>query len=404
MVSRVDVIRVTECRLCDSPDLDLVVSFTPTPPGDHYITPGRHLEPQPCYPLDVMVCRGCGAVQLADTVDPKLIYPEYLYTTSVSKGLDKHFQDYATSVVERLRPGLGAFVVDIGSNDGTLLKAFKAKGCTVFGIEPAREIALKSGVNVWCEFFSAQVGKELRTQRGAADIITANHIMANVADLHDFVGGVKHLLAKDGTFVFETGYWPAIMGGHLLDTIEHEHIHYFAVKPLERLFHRHGLKLMHVELNEVKGGSLRGYVQHEHMGWMDQSVWDALEGEAVFTESSHLSAWANRQNHLEQQIKAVIAQSDNEIWVGYGAAVGSTLQLYQFGLGEKLLCLVDANPAKHGRLSPGYHLRVTSPDELRAINPDRIVILAWRYAEMIQQQHHEFAGKFLTLLPEMKTS
>lgn len=395
---------VTACRLCDSPDLDLVVSFTPTPPGDQYVTADRHLEEQPTYPLDVMCCRGCGAVQLAHTVDPKLIYPEYLYTTSVSKGLDRHFDDYARSVMERLRPGAGALVVDIGSNDGTLLKAFKKRNCRVVGVEPAPHIAemsAKSGIHTYPIWFTSGIAEAIQSEQGSADIITANHIMANVADLHDFIRGVKHLLAKDGTFVFETGYWPAIVKKRLIDTIEHEHIHYFAAGPLRRFFLKHGLELVHAEVNAAKGGSLRGYVKHvQNRGFMSVDCVRFLEDE--FTQP--VDIWAQELKDLEQRIKAVVAQSDNEIWVGYGAAVGSTLQIYQFGLAEKLICLVDDNPAKRDRLSPGKHLRVTGPDMLRTLNPDRIVILAWRYADLIMAQHPEFTGKWLIPLPELRTA
>jgi len=391
----VNVTRVTECRLCDSPDLDLVVSFTPTPPGDQYRTADKWNEPQPSYPLDVMSCRACGAVQLADTVDPTLIYTDYLYTTSVSRGLSHHFRQYAADVVKRQKR-FGSLVVDIGSNDGTLLKAFQSYGCSVHGVEPADRIAkmaIANGIPTSSMFFSREAAVALRANVGPAEIITANHIMANVADLHDFIKGVKHLLAPDGTFVFETGYWPAIVERNLIDTIEHEHIHYFAVKPLQKCFARHELQLVHAELNEAKGGSLRGYVQHA-----GHPAEVTTQGDMMPTVL--LDTWVSDLKDLEQRMKAIIDASACEVWVGYGAAVGSTLLLHQFGLGEKLLCLADANPQKQGRLSPGYNLRVVDPSELRAINPDRIVILAWRYAEMIQQQHPEFAGKWLIPLPQ----
>jgi SAM-dependent methyltransferase len=397
-----DVTHITACRLCDSPDLELVVSFTPTPIGDHYVTADKWNEPQPCYPLDVLTCKACGAVQLADTVDPKLIYPDtYLYTTSVSKGLDEHFRWYAVNVLDRCRAG-GKYVIDIGSNDGTLLWNFQACGCRVLGIDPSKDAAAKAeadGVKTHVGFFSEALGKSLGSQE-QADVITANHVFANVADLHDFTRGVKHLLAPDGTFVFETGYWPAIVENNLIDTIEHEHIQYFAVKPLKRFFRRHGLQLVHAEVNHAKGGSLRGYVQHEGYNDADASVLllHALE------DQLSIGAWAKNLKEIEHYMRGCVAASEGEKWVGYGAAVGSTLLLYQFGLGEKLRCLVDANPQKQGRLSPGYHLPVFDPKGLAAINPDKIVILAWRYAQMIQAQHPEFAGRFILPLPEVVTA
>ena len=400
----VDVVHITACRLCDSPDLELVVSFTPTPIGDHYVTEAVE---QPCYPLDLVCCRGCGAVQLADTVDPRLIYPDtYLYTTSVSKGLTEHYDRYAEDVLKRCA---GSHVVDIGSNDGTLLRAFQARGKVVQGVDPSKAIAsqaTKAGIPTTCAFFSYDVARQMRDDDGSADIITANHILANVADVHEFVDGVRELLAPDGTFVFETGYWPAIVDNNLIDTIEHEHIHYFAVKPLRQFFARHGLRLMHVEQNTAKGGSLRGYVQHMDVGYIEGTVADMVkaEGEGAYADIGRLCIWAEDIEEIERGIRYHARHAQQETWVGYGAAVGSTLQLHQFGLGEKLLCLVDDNPAKQGRLSPGYHLRVVPPSELKAIKPDKIVILAWRYAEMIQRQHPEFAGKWIVPLPELVTA
>jgi SAM-dependent methyltransferase len=209
----VNCVRISECRLCDSRELDLIVSFTPTPPGDAYVTQAQLGTPQLCYPLDLLACRSCGAVQLADTVDPALIYTHYTYTTSISVGLSEHFARYAKDVIARTQPSVGGYVLDIGSNDGTLLRAFKGRGYQVLGVDPATAIAAKaaaSGIPTKAGYFSTTLAAELLEWHGTAALITANHIMANVADLHDFIEGVKTLLAPDGTFVFETGYWPAI--------------------------------------------------------------------------------------------------------------------------------------------------------------------------------------------------
>lgn len=399
------VTHVSTCRLCEGP-LDLVVAFERTPPGDQYLPKKLAHTTQATYPLDLMLCRACGAVQLADTVDPALIYPEYLYTTSVSKGLTEHYGRYAADVIRRLDPKPDDLVVDIGSNDGTLLKAFQGRGLQVLGVDPAMDVALRasaSGIPTQCAFFTQPTAKITQHLFGSAQIITANHVLANVSDLHDFTRGIKTLLALDGTFVFETGYWPAIVDGNLIDTIEHEHIHYFAVAPLQRFFRRHGLELVSVEEQATKGGSLRGYVRHVGMGKPDASVAELItdEGAGGYADPYRLAQWAAQLGTLERQMKQAIEKADDEVWVGYGAAVGSTLLLHQFGLGDKLTCLVDANPQKQGRLSPGYHLHVVNPSELQLLNPDRIVILAWRYAAMIQAQHPEFAGRFILPLPQM---
>lgn len=386
-----DCVRITACRLCDSRDLDLIVSFTPTPPGDQYLaTP----KPQPCYPLDLLICRGCRAVQLADTVNPELIYPDYIYTTSISKGLHEHFDRYAASVLERVQPTRNLFVIDIGSNDGTLLKAFKKRGCLVAGVDPAEKIAIDAqlaGIPTFIGFLSKDFAETIRRTEGQADIVTANHIMANVADLHDFAEGVKTLLAPEGTFVFETGYWPAIRDRMLIDTIEHEHIHYFAVKPLARFFARHGLRLDAVEAQPTKGGSLRGYVRHAASTVVDEtddSVACFIAREYKAAEVLTVPPWT-------------VEKPAQERWVGYGAAVGSTLLLHHYGLGTVLSELWDDNANRHGWYSPGFHLPVVPPNHSPA---DRIVILAWRYADRIMAAHPEHAGKWIIPLPTWRVA
>lgn len=393
-----DCVHITECRLCDGTDFDLLVSFAPTPPGDQY--PTKPL-PQVCYPLDLIRCRGCGAAQLHDTVNPSLIYPEYLYTTSISKGLDEHFKAYAASVVERLKPHRYGNVIDIGSNDGTLLRAFAEYGFFVTGVDPAEKIAAAAtakGLPTHCGFFTEAFAQEIRDADGPADLITANHVFANVADLHDFTKGVKTLLARDGTFVFETGYWPAIVLNKLIDTIEHEHIHYFAVAPLTKFFARHGLALVAVETQPTKGGSLRGYVRHAGQPMMDTSVQAFTAWEATIEKL--LPKWPMQLWQLRQDIcKRIAAKPSGARWVGYGAAVGSTLLLHHFQLGSVLSELWDDNESRWGRYSPGFHLPVVPPNASKA---DKIVLLAWRYADGIMKQHPKQAGKWLIPLPTLR--
>ncbi len=387
--------RVTACRLCDSPNLDLIISFTRTPLGDQYRTVAR---PQTRYPLDLMACRACGAVQLADTVDPADIYTDYIYTTSISPGLEQHYNTYAQSVMERIQPRADALVVDIGSNDGTLLRAFQRHGCRVQGVDPAAQIAEHAralGIDTWTGYFNETLAKAIRIGHGRADIITANHIIANVPDLHDFVEGVTRLLAPLGTFVFETGYWPAIMRKRLIDTIEHEHIHYFAVASLAEFFARHGLTLVSVEDQPTKGGSLRGFVRHAPFRA------DASVARMIATEQGlDYSTWAKDIEALRSEIALFVTHKPKaEQWVGYGAAVGSTLLLHHFGLGSVLTELWDDNASRHGMVSPGFHLPVVAPNHSQ---PDKIVILAWRYADRIMAQHPEHAGKWLIPLPELR--
>ena len=236
--------------MCGSRDLRLILKMAATPPGDHYVTAEQTRTPQPVYPMDLMMCGGCALVQLPDVVDPELLYRDYIYNTSISLGLVQHFDRYAGAVLDRVAPPQGSLVVDIGSNDGTLLKGFKSRGMRVLGIDPAIEagrMANAAGLETLSTFFTRGLGARLRAERGPASVITANNVFANVDDLDDLMAGVSELLAPDGTFVFETGYFPDLAKHLVIDNIYHEHLSYYSVTPLVKFFPRFGMKLVGVD-------------------------------------------------------------------------------------------------------------------------------------------------------------
>src|SRR5712692_4871870 len=258
------VVHRDTCRLCGSSDLQLVLKMTPTPPGDHYVTAEALDEPQAAYPMDLVMCGQCGLAQLPDVVDPELLYRHYIYNTAVSLGPVQHFDRYAEAVLNCAGPAPGSLVVDIGSNDGTLLRAFAKRGMRVLGIDPARAVArsaTEAGIETVPTFFRAALAADLRRERGPASIVTANNVFANVDDLDDLADGIRQLLTPDGVFVFETGYFPDLVRARIIDNIYQEHLSYYAVKPLQRFFPRHGMQLAAVEHEPTKGGSIRGFVR-----------------------------------------------------------------------------------------------------------------------------------------------
>src|SRR5579871_3505662 len=254
------------CRLCGAGELEMVVPLAATPVGDAYV-PAEHLDkPQETYPLDIWLCRKCGLAQLIDIVDPKVLYVEYVYLTSISLGLVEHFRRYAEDVLRRIQPAKGALVADIGSNDGSLLKAFQDNGMKVLGIDPARDVgklANERGVETLTTFFTADLARKLNQERGPAAIITANNVFANIDNVDDMIAGIREWLGPDGVFVFETSCVVDVLEKTLLETVFHEHISYFSVKPLEAFFRRNGMELIHVQRVPTKGGSIRSTVQRK---------------------------------------------------------------------------------------------------------------------------------------------
>lgn len=406
------VTRRGTCRLCGSRDLERVLKLAPTPIGDACVAADRVDEPQDTYPLDLFLCMGCGLAQLIDVIDPDILYRDFWYETSISLGLVDHFERYAEEVLRRLAPADGSMVVDIGSNDGTLLKAFQDRGMKALGIEPSREIAAtatKSGYETLPEFFTADLARKIRDQRGPAAIVTANNVFANIDQPGEVVEGIRELLANDGVFVLETGYALDLVQKGLFDNIYHEHLSYFSVKPLERFFDRLGMELVSIERVPTKGGSLRAFVQlaggplsrspsvEEHLG---------LEATGRLHRPASFIAMGDKIDAARDALAGLLSDLDTggKAIAGYGASVGATTLTYHFGLGEQLDFLVDDDELKQGLFSPGYHLPILSPDALYERRPDYVVILAWRYAEPITARHSRFlegGGHLVIPLPEL---
>jgi SAM-dependent methyltransferase len=407
-------VRRTTCRMCGSRDLSLILGMTPTPPGDHYVSAAARSEPQPVYPLDLVMCATCGLAQLADVVDPELLYRDYIYNTSISLGLAQHFDRYAETVVGRTGTPAGSLVVDIGSNDGTLIRAFAASGMRVLGVDPAREQARKAteaGFETLPTFFSSTLGADLKRDRGPASIVTANNVFANVDDLDDLMDGVRQLLAPDGVFVFETGYFPDLVRQRIIDNIYQEHLSYYAVKPLVRFFARHGLELVSVDHEPTKGGSIRGFARFAGRGSgelgpgvLHDLVQDETDG--GFDRPEALQGFARGVERLRNELIELVAdlRARGRTVAGYGASVGVTTLLYYFDMGEQLSFVVDDNPVRHGLFTPGQHIPVLASDALYERKPDDILLLAWRYAEPIVSRHEAFrtaGGRFIVPLPEI---
>lgn len=404
---------ITCCRLCRSTDLQNVLSLSPTPAGDSYLPPDQHPERLESYPLDVFLCRKCGHAQLGALVDPSEIYTNYLYTTSVSLGLAEHFRRYAETVCTKLQLRPGSLVVDIGSNDGTLLRAFKEKGMKVLGVDPAKEIARRateSGIPTLNAFFTPALAAGVIEQHGSASLVIANNMVANVPNPTDFVQGVNQLIGERGHFVWETGYVRYLTEDCVFDNVHHEHIDYYSVRPLIGFYQQFGLELFDVETTTSKGSSIRCYVRRKSTVLKtDPSVADLIKREEQFgyfspdTYVRLATRLAATRTELHKKIAAW--RAEGKTVAGYGAAIGTTTMLYHFDLGSKLDFLVDDNPIRHGLQSPGYALTVEPGNRLtNSSRPDYVLILAWRYANAIIQRNQAFlqcGGTFIKVLPEI---
>lgn len=402
----------THCRLCGSASLERVLPIRPSPIGDAFVTAERKGEPQDLYPLDCYLCLDCGHLQNLDVVDPDVLFRDYTYRTSVSLGLVEHFKRYARSVVESLGIPEGNLVVEMGSNDGSLLKAFKSEGMRVQGIDPARNIAASAtedGVPTIPDFFTSRLAAAIKAEQGRAAVFCANNVFAHIDDMSDVVDGIRLLLADDGAFVFEVSYIVDMIDNMVFDTIYHEHVSHHALIPLETFLNRHDMTLFHVARTGTKGGSIRAFAQPKSTGKRPRSV----ELSALIAEEERRGITTPRIyrdwfDAIESRKRKVLNLLDHAIAEGktiaaYGASTTTTTLLYHFELEKRISFIVDDNPLKQGRFSPGAHIPVLPSSELGTKRPDIVVILAWIYAEPIlkrNQAYLETGGQFLVPLPE----
>ena len=405
----------TTCRSCEKPGLDTVLSLGETPLANALLTEKQLAEPEERYPLDLAFCASCSLVQITETVPPEKLFREYFYLSSFSDTMLRH----AEGIVERLIPSRGldenSLVVEVASNDGYLLQYYKRAGIPVLGIEPATNIARvaeeERGIPTLCEFFGAEMAEQLGAEGRRADVIHANNVLAHVADLNGFVEGFRLLLKEDGIAVIEAPYVKEMIDHREFDTIYHEHLCYFSLTALDRLFRRHGLIIRDVELLPIHGGSLRIFAGREDGGAGDErsaAVREMLEEEARWgvDDPGFYEGFGDEVERVREDLVALLRglKAEGKSIAAYGAsAKGSTLLNY-FGIGrETLSFVVDRSTVKQGQYAPGTHLPIHAPEKLLEEAPDYVLLLTWNFIEEILEQQAEYrrrGGRFIVPIPE----
>ena len=393
--------KIKECRLCKSKKITTVLPLNKSPLCDAYL---KNKRKQQFYNLKLCLCNTCKFVQIDTVVDPKIIYRDYIYVTTSSLGLVKHFQDYTKDICKALKFKSKKFIIDIGSNDGTLLGYFKKKKHRVLGIEPSyRSVveAKKNGIDSICEFFDDKVVKKIINTHGFADFISINNLFANVEDLNTFTKNLELILAPDGVIAIESSYLLNMINNMVFDFIYHEHLSYLSILPLEIFFNKFGLRLIRIQKVGTKGGSLRYFIARNKSKWkIDKSVQKFKKIETKFNVSKKTFINFNKKiNIINNELINYLSKNKNLDVVGYGASATTTTLISHFELNKKLKYLVDENPGKINTYSPGFHIPVYSPKKLIMDKPNIIVILAWRYQKQIIDKLKKMNLKTLALIP-----
>ena len=400
------------CRSCGSPDLRAVLSLGRTPLANALLDADRLDRPEPTYPLDVAFCAGCSLVQLGETVPPEMLFRDYPYLSSFSDTMVAHAAALAGEIVGMGGLGPGSLVVEVASNDGYLLKAYRAAGVPVLGVEPAANVAKvaeAAGIPTRVEFFSRETADRLRSEGVVADVLHAHNVLAHVPDLNDFVAGVALLLAETGVAVVEVPYVRDLVDGCEFDTIYHEHVFYFSMHALAALFSRHGLAILDARRVPIHGGSLRIVAGRAEVGH-GPAARALLEEERALgmDQFAFYGEFAGRVEALKGELLGVLLQlkRGGKRLAAYGAsAKGSTL-LNAFGIGRETLEFVaDRSSLKQGRWTPGSRLPILPPDALLERRPDVVLLLTWNFADEILAQQAEYrgqGGRFLVPVPTVR--
>ncbi|HWF98332.1 MAG TPA: class I SAM-dependent methyltransferase [Steroidobacteraceae bacterium] len=400
----------SRCRSCGGESLSVFLSLGNMPLSDGLLTADDLAREEPRYPLDVAFCQDCALAQILETVPPEQLFgADYPYFSSFTDALLQHSAaNVAARIAERRLDG-GSLVVELASNDGYLLQYYRARGIPVLGIDPAPgpvAAARARGIETLQAFFGPDLAAQLAAEGRLADVIHANNVLAHVADTNGFVAGIGALLKDDGVAVIEAPHVKELIDHGEFDTIYHEHLCYFSVTALARLFQRHGLSLNRVEPLRIHGGSLRLFVGKREQA--DRSVAEHLDAEhrAGVDRLDYYTGFAARVGRIRGALVALLArlQRDGARIAGYGAAAKGTILLNFAGLGRGMLEFVaDRNVHKQGRYIPGVRLPIVSPDRILEAQPDYLLILPWNFKEEIMEQQAEYrrrGGRFIVPVPE----
>lgn len=382
--------RVEACRACGGRLSIPFCDLGSTPLANAYVRPQQAGEPDAVYPLNAVVCERCLLVQLDHVVDAAHIFSDYAYFSSFSRSWLDHAARFARGAIARFGVGPGSFVAEVASNDGYLLRNFVEAGIPCLGIEPAANVAAAaeaSGVPTRVGFFGREAAADIVAERGHADIVVANNVLAHVPDLTDFVAGLAHLAGEAGVVSIEAPHLVSLVDHVQFDTIYHEHYAYWSLHAMERLFSAHGLSAFDVEVLPTHGTSLRVFASRaprDETDGLRQAR--ALEAERGVASPGFYHGFQPRVasviSAFREHLRA--AKGRGARVAAYGAAAKGNTFLNACGVAHPEIEMVaDRNPEKQGRLLPGSRIPIVSPEHLIAWEPDEVVVLPWNLAREI---------------------
>lgn len=389
--------KATNCRMCQSSNLKQWLDLGLHPHSDHF---HKEKEAEMFYPLGVSVCEDCGLNQLTYIVAKEELYlKDYLYESSITKTANDHWREFAESSVKKLGIEKDSLIVDIGSNDGSLLLKYKDDGMQVMGFDPtpeATQIAIDRGVPTVQDFFTQEKALS-HFKENTVDLVVGTNVFAHVDNLDDFIDGVKSILKINGVFIFESPYFGEFLKGLEYDTVYHQHLSYLSLKPLVKFLEKHGMEAFDVEQHELHGGGFRVYIARKGQREVQSSVHAMLASETW--EMRYLEHFADQTKESREKLNDVVRDiqlQGKSLAVVSTPAKGNTLLNYT-GIGRYIDFATDKSKLKQGRFLPGTGIEVFSDDELVKRQPDYCLVLAWNFFHEITENVKKagYTGKFI---------
>jgi SAM-dependent methyltransferase len=401
-----------KCRFCFSTDVEKYFDFGKQPLANAYLTREQLEDLEPSYLLDVYYCHECGISQIGFTVSPEEMFSEYYYCAGAARTTFHYGIALAKKIKAVLNLKEDAFIVEVGSNDGSMMKCLRECGFTnVLGVDPAvnlSKLAEKEGLNTFNAFFNKQTAEEILRIYGSADLILCRNVFAHVPDIHSFVQGLKNLLDEKGVIMIESPYLPDMISQNAFDTIYHEHVFYLSLKPMKKIFQFYDLEITNVERNKMHGGSMIYIISHSHNGMPNEKINDILAREEKYHANMvEYHRFFQNAADIRSELKYILARLKSEGYriAAYGAAAKGNVLLNFCGIDTELLdFVVDKNPLKQGLFTPGTHIPIFPTEKLVEEQPDYTLLLSWNYKQEIMEQETKYrakGGKLIIPIPRV---
>lgn len=403
-----------KCRFCATPLQDVFLDLGSAPPSNAFLTAEALNAPEAWFPLKLFTCAKCRLVQVDEVQSHAALFaPDYVYYSSFSRSWLAHAERYVENAAATLGLGHDSLVMEIASNDGYLLQYVAARGIPCVGIEPTggtAKAARQKGIETLERFFGDAFAGEFVRERGTADLIVANNVLAHVPDINDFVAGLATTLSAEGTVTVEFPHLMELVAKRQFDTVYHEHFSYFSFHTVRQIFSAHGLRVWNVEQLSTHGGSLRVWAAHEHSQHAEApevAELLTLEARAGMLDTAYYQGFQAQADALKNECLTFLLEQQRagRKVAGYGAAAkGNTLLNYAGVRPDLLPYVVDASPYKQGHWLPGSRIPVVAESQLREGRPDFVLILPWNLrSEIVDQLSYirEWGGRFVTFVPDL---